>query len=262
MRILALNDAESSENKIHSNDVAAKYGFAGALVSGANVFGYLTQPLTQACGTGCLEGAEYCVNFRKPAYHNEMLSIKTRTLESESKSSRFFSSAYNPAGDLLAELETRLLQHRPVENQQYCPSDESKTLQRSEIHWDRIQLFEAAPDFHWAPSEESNRQRIEAQRDHNLIYRGPNGLIHPYYLLGACNEALKRMFILPAWIHVGSRLKIRKAIRVGQNIVVQSKATEKWEHKGHQFIRLGIAMFTEEELALEAEHTAIFRIAQ
>ena len=46
-QILALNDAQSSENRIHSDEIAAKYGFAGALVSGVNVFGYLSQPLVQ-----------------------------------------------------------------------------------------------------------------------------------------------------------------------------------------------------------------------
>ena len=34
-QILALNNAQTSENRIHSDDIAAKYGFEGALVSGA-----------------------------------------------------------------------------------------------------------------------------------------------------------------------------------------------------------------------------------
>ena len=46
-QILALNNAQTSENRIHSDDIAAKYGFEGALVSGANVFGYLSQPLVR-----------------------------------------------------------------------------------------------------------------------------------------------------------------------------------------------------------------------
>jgi acyl dehydratase len=49
--ITALNDATDSENRMHSDDVAARYGFKGALVSGVNVFGYMTQPLVAQLGT-------------------------------------------------------------------------------------------------------------------------------------------------------------------------------------------------------------------
>ena len=49
--ITALNDATDSENRMHSDEVAARYGFAGALVSGVNVFGYMTQPLVAEFGT-------------------------------------------------------------------------------------------------------------------------------------------------------------------------------------------------------------------
>ena len=46
-QILALNNAQTSENRIHSDDIAAKYGFEGALVSGAIVIGSLSQPLVR-----------------------------------------------------------------------------------------------------------------------------------------------------------------------------------------------------------------------
>jgi len=36
---------------------------------------------------------------------------------------------------------------------------------------------------------------------------------------------------------------------------------EKWKRKGHQFIKLYISMWTDNEVALEVEHTAIFSIA-
>lgn len=262
LKIQALNDAESSENRIHSDDVASSYGFSGALVSGANLFGYLTQALVDTLGMRVLENSEFVVNFRKPAYHNDPLLIQSEVLDEFSEIGRFRSCAYNRNDELLAELETCILQKAPFANEVYCPSSASAMPLRQEIHWDNIDLTAAALELHWNPSEDDNHLRVQNQRDNSPIYRGADGLIHPYYLMETCNEALKQMFILPAWIHVSSRVRIRRALRTGQRIVVQSIPTDKWKRRGHQFIRLSISMFVENELALKAEHTAIFRIAQ
>ena len=70
-----------------------------------------------------------------------------------------------------------------------------------------------------------------------------------------------RQFILPAWIHTGSRLVIRKPLQAGQEIEVRAIPIEKWEQKGHQFIKLYVAMMIQGEAAIEVEHSAIFHIA-
>ena len=69
------------------------------------------------------------------------------------------------------------------------------------------------------------------------------------------------MFILPAWIHVGSKIIIRAPLKLGQTITMKTVPIEKWERKGHQFIKLYIAMLVDDSVAVEVEHTAIFKIA-
>lgn len=261
LEIRALNDAESSENRMHSDEVASKYGFSGALVSGVNVFGYLTQPLSRELGGTLLERTTFDVKFLKPAYHNELLLISTEELGADIDKTQFKSSAFNQQGILLAELESSLWNHNPPVSEPHPALQQSAQTTRSEICWDRINVSVAAPDYLWIPSEEDNRQRVNAQRDKASIYQGACTYIHPYYLLDACNKALMRMFILPAWIHVGSTLSIKLPIRSGQEITVRTVPTEKWERKGHQFIRLSIAMIVKEKIAAEITHTAIFNIA-
>ena len=261
MEIRALNDAETSENRIHSDEIALKYGFSGALVSGVNVFGYLCQPLTDRFGGSFLDSSALSVKFFKPAYHDELLLIKTETLQSAEDSSLFTSSAYNQQGVLLAQLEAGLGNSTPDIREPQTISQDKEPATRPEISWDGIHLDRAAPDFLWTPQDEDNRQRVDAQRDNAAIYRGPAAYIHPYYLLDACNKALMRMFILPAWIHTGSDLIIKRPIRVGQNILLRTVPTKKWERKGHQFIRLSITMSVDDKPAIQVQHTAIFRIA-
>lgn len=261
MDIRALNDAESSENKIHSDEIASKYGFSGALVSGVNIFGYLTQPLARHFGGALLERTTFDVKFLKPAYHDELLRISTEEIGADSDKTQFKSSVFNHQGTLLARMESSLWRHTPPIGNPHPALQQSAELPRSEINWDRINISVAAPDFLWTPSEEDNRERVDAQRDRASIYQGTSAYIHPYYLLDACNKALMRMFILPAWIHVGSTLCIGLPIRIGQEITVRTVPTEKWQSKGHQFIRLSIAMIVEGKIAAETSHTAIFSIA-
>ena len=116
LQILALNDAETSENRIHSDDIAQRYGFSGALVSGVNVFGYLTQPLVRQYGAAFLERGMLDVLFLKPAYQDDLLTIKTENLSQESSKRSHLTSAYNEENLLLAKLESWLPVELPAIN--------------------------------------------------------------------------------------------------------------------------------------------------
>ena len=48
--VVARNFSEANENKIHSDEIARKYGFKGALVPGVAVWGHLTHPLAERFG--------------------------------------------------------------------------------------------------------------------------------------------------------------------------------------------------------------------
>jgi acyl dehydratase len=262
-QILALNDAEDSENRIHSDAVAAKYGFKGALVSGVNVFGYLTQPLVRVYGSDFLEHGIMDAVFLKPAYQDNLISIRTENLGAETSRRNHLTCAYNEDEQLLAKLESwspgELPPVNPMANLSAFATESAK--QRPEISWQSIQVMTPAPIFLWHPSEAENLAHVLLQRDQSPVYKGSSGFLHPYYLLDACNKTLMRQFTMPAWIHTGSHLIVRKALRAGHNIEIRCLPMEKWEHRGHQYIKLYIAMLESDEVALEVYHTAIFRIA-
>src|SRR5439155_1383566 len=54
-RVKARNTPENSENQIHDDVVARRYGFRGGLVPGMIVYAYLTHPLVAAFGAAWLE---------------------------------------------------------------------------------------------------------------------------------------------------------------------------------------------------------------
>jgi acyl dehydratase len=67
---------------------------------------------------------------------------------------------------------------------------------------------------------------------------------------------------MPAWIHVGSDIRFRTLLKVGDTVEVRAVPLEKWERKGHQFVKLYLAYLRDGEIATEIFHTAIFRVAE
>ena len=49
-RVRARNLSRDSENRIHDDEVARRYGFAGGLVTGTTVYAYLSHPLVLVWG--------------------------------------------------------------------------------------------------------------------------------------------------------------------------------------------------------------------
>ncbi len=73
--VRAHNGAAASENKIHDDTVAQRFGFKGALVPGVAVFAYMAHQPVARWGRAFLErGAADC-RFQKPVYDGEMARV-------------------------------------------------------------------------------------------------------------------------------------------------------------------------------------------
>src|SRR6185436_9103700 len=74
-RVQAYNTAHSSENKIHDDAVARRFGFTGALVPGVEVYAYMMHLPVERWGRAFLEhGAAQC-RFSNPVYDGETAEV-------------------------------------------------------------------------------------------------------------------------------------------------------------------------------------------
>lgn len=260
-RVSAINDASTSENRIHSDDIARQYGFSGALVSGVSVFGYLTHPLVGALGATWFTDTVAEVKFLKPAYTGDLLDILLESPD-DGQQDHYLVSVKNPGGVLLAQLDSHISVELPAVDPLADIVSETAVANRPEISWDLIEPGKPAPRYEFLISEERQHEALSLMRDKLTLYQeGENSPVHPYLLLKECNHALMQMFIMPAWIHAGSRLLLREPVCVGETLEIVTVPIEKWQRKGHQFIRLYIAFRNASRVSLEVWHTAIFRIA-
>ncbi len=133
-----------------------------------------------------------------------------------------------------------------------------KTPGRDEISWEGVIENQTFEPWHWQITEDGNAQYAAEVADHLPVFRH---CAHPHWLLSTANRALTREYRMPVWIHVGSDVRHRALLKVGDTVEVSAVLMEKWRKKGHEFLRLYVAYRRGGQLATEIFHTAIFKVA-
>jgi hypothetical protein len=250
------NASEQSENRMHSDDVARQFGFRGALVPGVTVFSHMTRPLVERHGEQWLARGVADVTFFKPAYEGDLLTVRTNRAESGA----YELTCTNEEGVELARMASEIAATaRPVDaRSDLAPAADPGD--RPVVTWDLMEIGRPFPALRWSPTQDDNRVWCEDNRDDlPLFLAGPQAPVHPGFVLRQANFALRNRFTLPAWIHTGSRIVFHDVIRLGNDYEVRAVPEEKWERKGHQMVRLYVAIRSGAKTYAEVLHTAIFR---
>ena len=123
-----------------------------------------------------------------------------------------------------------------------------KASGRVEISWETLVENETFEPWHWQITEDGNAAYAAEVADNLPVYRL---CAHPHWLLSTANRALTREYQMPAWIHVGSEIRHREILKVGDTVEVSAVLMEKWRKKGHEFLRLYVAYRKGQELTTE-----------
>jgi hypothetical protein len=253
------NVSVHSENKIHDDAEAQRYGFKGGLVPGTAVYSHMTRPVVARFGERWLERNSGDVVFFKPAYEGERLLVTAQDAPGRDHPAVTVGIA-NGQGDNLATLETAIPAELPAPDPLWRMEPDRSGGPRVPIAWDAVMVGKPMQALRWEPTAASQAEWCAGVSDDLPIYRGPHAPVHPGTVLQAANLAFRNHFELKPWIHVGSRILTRGALRVGQAIDVRAQPVERWEKKGHQFVKLYMAMIVGGELRAEVWHSAIFTV--
>src|SRR6266567_7755976 len=74
-RVSAYNSSKQSENKIHDDTVARRFGFSGGLVPGVDVMAYMMHLPVEKWGRAFLERGLIDARFVKPVYDGEIAEL-------------------------------------------------------------------------------------------------------------------------------------------------------------------------------------------
>jgi hypothetical protein len=254
-KVRAHNASTASENRMHSDDVARRYGFQGGLVPGVTVFGYMTRPVVAHYGVEWLARGWAEVSFAKPAYEGEELAVSL-----SAGGAGHSLTCTNEAGVELARMQAGMPAASSSPDPRASIAPASPLAERPEATWDLMVIGEPFPALDWRPTAGENLAWCDDVCDDLPLYRDGNApFLHPGFVLRQANFVLRNRFLLPAWIHTGSRIVFHEALRAGTVYEVRAIPEEKWQRKGHELVRLYVAIRAGAQVAAEILHTAIYR---
>lgn len=253
--ISAFNTATASENKIHDDAVASRFGFTGGLVPGVDVFAYLAHMPMARWGEDWLGGGFMQARFAKPIYDGDAasvsaearddgdlgLSIKAREGVCATGVARLKGAA--PAPDVLPA--GRL----PAPNSR--PRASTQSLAQSLVLGPLRETYTA----------EEGLAHIEAVRDDPALY-DDGRIANAGWLLRRANYVLADNVQLGPWIHVESAINMHSLLRAGDPLETRAVVADNVETKGHLMVELNVQMLSGDRRVMSCRHWAIYEPRQ
>lgn len=261
-RVKARNTAESSENRIHDDEVARQYGFRGGLVPGVTVYAYLTYPLVAALGPAWLERGTASVRFAKPVLAGEEVLIAPRIDRHDAGGVAATVVASTETSGACATLEATLpaVTPTPINLALYGTAPlPAERPEATRAHFERLEVL-GTPEALY--DEARAAAYADAVSDPLSLYRGPDGWVHPAFLVDQANRAIDRNVRLGPWIHTGSVIRHLGGARIGELLATRGRVRSLFERKGREFAEVDLAVVAGERPRLVAHvlHTAIYRL--
>jgi hypothetical protein len=250
-RVEAFNTAKASENKIHDDAVARRFGFGGGLVPGVDVYAYMAHLPVARWGRTWLErGAAEC-RFQKPVYDGDIATVNA------TETAAGLDLRVESHGELCATGRASLCEDLPPLPEAFAepPPPPASRPPASETSLAVGTLLGIRP---LAITHELVEQCVADLRDTETLYRQA-GLAHPVVIARTGNWALNHNVVLGPWMHVGSKVQHFAAARVGDELSVSARITANYEHKGHRFVDVDVLVRANERTPIaRVAHTAIW----
>ena len=229
-RVEAYNTAKLSENKMHDDTVARRFGFSGGLVPGVDVMAYMMHLPVAKWGRAFLERGLIEARFVKPVYDGEITDIRGR------EDGGVISIEVESRGVLCATGTASL----PLAAPRFPVTDYPETAPVTERKPVGVTSYQAGQWLGSMPrtwAGEAAFEYLNEVREQDLIY-AREGLGHPGTFQRVMNKVLVDNAILGPWIHVGSRMQLVSAARSGDELVARARVVGNYEKKGHRFVEL------------------------
>jgi acyl dehydratase len=251
----AFNTAKASENKIHDDAVAKKFGFGGGLVPGAIVYAYMTHLPLERWGRDWLERGSAECRFMKPVYDGDEVIVTATERDGMLDITLECRGVVCATGTaVLSDRATppALGEFRDVPQRSARPPADEKSLAVGT--WLGIEPLVVTPEL--------VAQYVSDVREKSPLYVA-EGLLHPVLVPHIGNFALNRNVTLGPWMHVGSKIQHFAAARLGDSLTVRARVVNNYEHKGHLFVDLDALIVANNKTPIvRTGHISIYRPRQ
>ncbi|HEY0329765.1 MAG TPA: hypothetical protein VGC77_11765 [Rhodopseudomonas sp.] len=251
-RVIAHTSAKQSDNKLHDDSVARRFGFSGGLVPGVDVLAYMTHLPVARWGRAFLERGLIEARFHKPVYDGENVDL-TAEPDGEGIAIRVESR-----GELCATGAASLPDSAPPARLGHFRAVPPVTIRRpvDSSSYELGKWLGTAPQC-WAGDAAIGY--LAEVRETDPIYQAA-GLLHPGVLQRIMNRVLIENALLGAWMHVGSEMQLLHPARPADQLTARAKITGNYEKKGHRLVELDALIVAGGDTAVaHCHHVAIYQ---
>jgi hypothetical protein len=251
-RVSAYNTSKLSENKIHDDTVARRFGFSGGLVPGVDVMAYMMHLPVEKWGRAFLARGLIEARFVKPVYDGEIGELAGDERDG------VLSIEVHSRGQLCGTGTASLPASAPSFSLADF-SDVAAVAERKPVDTNSYQLGKwlGAVPRTWAG--DAATEYLTDIRETDAIY-AREGLGHPGLLPRVMNTVLVDNAVLGPWIHVGTRMQLLSAAAIGDELTARAKVTGNYDKKGHRFVELDALVVGNGTTPLaHCQHIAIYQ---
>ena len=242
----ALNTAPDSENRIHGDDLAKKYGFQGGLVPGVTISAYLVHPVIEHWGKDWLDRGYANCRITSPLYDKELFEVKTDMVEPTKANTTLIKSN----GIVSANAEVVLMQElptKPILRRDKLVDLDYKAPQASKEIWKKLESDGCyAFKFLWSDNDPLIYLREETNLPTLLQPKG-GGYSNLCFLLGCSNWILAGNAYMNPWVHLQTISQNYKAVEMNSSLIAEMEINKIYEKKGHEFIDVFVNLFDESD---------------
>ena len=255
-QVSAFNSAKSSENKIHDDATAQRFGFKGGLVGGVHVYAYMSHLPVARWGRAWLERGTGEARFGKPVYEGDIAEI-TAVEDADG-----LSLEVNSVGVLCATGRAALPAAAPAPVSLSDFKSVPARIDRAAADEQSLKIGDWLGMNPLTITADYQAQDIDDTRETDPLYLR-EGVVHSGTILRCCNWALSHNVVLPAWMHMGSVVQYHGLARVGDTLGVRALVTKNYEHKGHKWVEIDALVTADDARPIaRVTHTAIYRPRQ
>lgn len=229
--VRATNTDPDSENRIHSDLVARRYGFAAGLVPGVEIFQFLAGA-AQAIAPGWLRSGWGRLELKQPYFDGEPITIAIAEDRVYADDRAVLSVEARPDLRAQASIPKVALEHGGSNRPEATPELLSEGTVLGTLYG---RLKDVTP---------GSRKAKE--------------------ILEFANQILMRNVRLEPWLHVESAIRWYGLVETIETFEVRGRVEREWETgKGHRMVRIRVEYCDPATLDLAAavEHTAVWKLA-
>src|SRR5260221_1906338 len=250
-RVSAYNTSKLSENKIHDDTVARRFGFSGGLVPGVDVMAYMMHLPAEKWGRAFLERGLIEARFVKPVYDGEIAELVGE------ESDGVLSIEVHSCGQLCATGSASL----PISAPSFSLADFSEVAAIAERRPVDANSYEVGKWLGAVPriwAGDAATEYLTDIRETDAIYTRER-LGHPGLLPRVMNKVLVDNAVLGPWIHVGTRMQLLSAAGIGDELTARAKGVGDYDKHVHRYLELNALLVADcTSTHAQCHHNAIY----